>query len=259
METASDNGYVNMDTDDKGITTISFFHPAQNSMPGVLLLQLAQAIQNAGCNPVTKVIILKSDGNHAFCAGASFTELLQITTKEQGQHFFSGFADVIKACRNAQKIIIGRIHGKAIGGGVGIAAAADICFATKNAGIKLSELAIGIGPFVIEPAVTRKIGLTALTKLSLSPGEFFSADWAKQHGLYTEVFDDEPAMDTAIHTLAQQITTWSPEAFTALKKTLWQGTEGWDTLLTQRAAISGELVLTPFAQNAISSFKQKIK
>jgi methylglutaconyl-CoA hydratase len=254
---ANTPGYVNAITEQSGITTISFFHPAQNSLPGALLLQLAQSIQNAGNNPLTKVIILKSDGEQAFCAGASFDELLQITTKQQGLDFFSGFAKVINACRLSSKIIIGRIHGKAIGGGVGIAAATDHCFATANAAIKLSELTIGIGPFVIEPAVTRKIGLSAFSHITLNATDFYTAQWAKGKGLYADVFDDTAEMDTAINTLAQKITTWNPEALSALKKTLWQGTDNWDTLLTERAAISGELVLSPFAQDAISKIKSK--
>jgi methylglutaconyl-CoA hydratase len=256
METAN-QGYVNALTDATGITTISFFHPAQNSMPGALLLQLTQAIQNAGKNPLTKVIILKSDGDKAFCAGASFDELLQVTTKQQGLDFFSGFANVINACRTSAKIIIGRVHGKAVGGGVGIAAATDHCFATSNAAIKLSELAIGIGPFVIEPAVTRKIGLNALTQLTLNPSDFYSADWAKEKDLYAELFETTAEMDSAILTLAQNITTWNPEAVSAFKQTLWQGTDNWDMLLSQRAAISGELVLSAFAQDAIGKIKSR--
>ncbi|MEO6523183.1 MAG: enoyl-CoA hydratase/isomerase family protein [Mucilaginibacter sp.] len=254
---ANTQGYVNAITEQSGITTISFFHPAQNSLPGALLLQLAQSIQNAGNNPLTKVIILKSDGEQAFCAGASFDELLQITTKQQGLDFFSGFAKVINACRTSSKIIIGRIHGKAIGGGVGIAAATDHCFATANAAIKLSELTIGIGPFVIEPAVTRKIGLSAFSHVTINATDFYTAQWAKGKGLYADVFDDAAEMDTAINTLAQKIISWNPEALSALKKTLWQGTDNWDTLLTERAAISGELVLSPFAQDAISKIKPK--
>lgn len=253
----SASGYVNAITESSGITTISFFHPAQNSLPATLLLQLAQSIQNAGHNPLTKVIVLKSDGDKAFCAGASFDELLEIKTKEQGVEFFLGFAKVINACRISSKIIIGRVHGKAVGGGVGIAAATDHCFATTNAAIKLSELNIGIGPFVIAPAVTRKIGLSAFTQITLNATDFYTPQWAKEKGLYAEVFDTIAQMDDAINTLAQKITTWNPEALLAFKKALWQGTENWNLLLAQNAAISGELVLSAFAQNAIGKIKVK--
>ncbi|RKR83469.1 methylglutaconyl-CoA hydratase [Mucilaginibacter gracilis] len=255
MDTANNQGYVNAITLENGITTISFFHPAQNSLPGNLLLQLAQSIQNAGKNPLTKVIILKSDGNHAFCAGASFNELLQITNKQQGLDFFAGFANVINACRTSTKIIIGRVHGNAVGGGVGIAAATDHCLATSNAAIKLTELTIGIGPFVIEPAVKRKIGLSAFTHITLNAADFYSAQWAKEKGLFAQLFDNEEQMDNAINLLTQNIITWSPDAVSAFKKMLWEGTENWETLLTERAAISGELILSAFAQNAISKFK----
>jgi methylglutaconyl-CoA hydratase len=256
MEAANNNGYVNAQTDEAGTTTVSFFHPAQNSLPGLLLLQLAQSIKNAGCDPQTKVIILKSDGDMAFCAGASFDELLQITTKQQGVDFFSGFAQVINACRTSSKIIIGRVHGKAIGGGVGIAAATDLCFATTNADIKLSELTIGIGPFVIEPAVTRKIGLSAFSNITLNAANFYTAQWAKDKGLYADIFDTINEMDTAVDSLTKKMIAWNPEALLTLKKTLWQGTDDWDTLLLERAAISGQLVLSAFAQNAINNIKR---
>jgi methylglutaconyl-CoA hydratase len=255
MDETNNAGYVNTTTDEWGIATISFFHRAQNSLPGALLEQLAQSIKDVGKAPQIKVVVLKSDGEQAFCAGASFDELLQITTKEQGLEFFSGFAKVINACRTLDKIIIGRVHGKAIGGGVGIAAATDYCFAGSNAAIKLSELSIGIGPFVIEPAVTRKIGLSAFSQLTLNATEFYTAEWAKGKGLFAEIFDTPAEMDTAIATLAQKIASWSPEALSAFKKTLWEGTENWDTLLAGRAAISGKLVLSVFAQNAISKLK----
>ena len=250
-------GYVNSTTAQNGITTISFFHPAQNSLPASVLLQLSESIIAAGKNPLTKVIILKSDGDKAFCAGASFDELLQVTDKQHGFEFFSGFANVINACRTCTKIIIGRVHGKAVGGGVGIAAATDHCFATNSADVKLSELTIGIGPFVIEPAVTRKIGLSAFTALTLNASEFHSASWCKKAGLFTEVFDSLTDMDGAILALSQKITSWNPEALSELKKVLWRGTENWATLLAERAAISGELVLSSFAQQAISKLKTR--
>ncbi|EHQ28769.1 enoyl-CoA hydratase/isomerase family protein [Mucilaginibacter paludis] len=255
MDTTTNEGYVHTSTDELGITTIAFFHRAQNSLPGALLEQLSQSINNAGHAQQTKIILLKSDGGQAFCAGASFDELLHISTLDEAIHFFSGFAKVINACRTSTKIIIGRIHGKAIGGGVGIAAATDHCFACTAASIKLSELTIGIGPFVIGPAVIRKIGLSAFSQLSINAADFYTAEWGKEKGLFAEVFDTTVQMDNAIEKLAQKICTWSPEALSAFKKTLWEGTENWDNLLAERAAVSGQLVLSAFAQNAISQLK----
>ncbi len=257
--TETGKGYVNAITDEAGITTIAFFHPAQNSLPGALLDQLAEAIHNASSAPQTRVIILKSDGDRTFCAGANFDELLQITDLDNATSFFSGFAKVINACRISDKMIIGRVHGKAIGGGIGIASACDHCFATANASIKLSELSIGIGPFVIEPAVTRKMGISAFSQLALNAGEFYTAQWAKDKGLFTEVFDTADEMDAAITASTSKIATWNPDALSALKKTLWQGTEHWNTLLAERAAISGKLVLSEAAQNAIRQVMQSKK
>ncbi len=257
METS--NGYVNVGTDDSGITTIAFFHPAQNSMPTALLGQLASAIQKAGEDNETRVIILKSDGDRTFCAGANFDELLQISNLDEGMAFFSGFANVINACRTSQKMIIGRVHGKAIGGGIGIASACDHCFATENASIKLSELSIGIGPFVIEPAVSRKMGISAFSQLALTAGEFYTAQWGKDKGLFAEVFDTVADMDAAIATSAAKMALWNPDALAELRKTLWHGTAHWDQLLTERAAISGKLVLSTAAQGAIRALKQPKK
>lgn len=254
METSK--GYVNVNTDDKGIATIAFFHPAQNSLPTALLDLLASSIQKAGCDDQTRVIILKSDGDRTFCAGANFDELLQIKDLDEGMAFFSGFAKVINACRTSQKMIIGRVHGKAIGGGIGIASACDHCFATANASIKLSELSIGIGPFVIEPAVSRKMGISAFSQLALSAGEFYTAQWAKDKGLFAEVFDTVEEMDAAIAASATKMAIWNPDALSALRKTLWHGTDDWDTLLTDRAAISGDLVLSEAAQTAIGGLKK---
>jgi methylglutaconyl-CoA hydratase len=251
---SAENGNISIANDANGVTTIGFYHPAQNSLPSELLKQLAGAIFNAGNDPATKVIVLKSEGDRTFCAGASFDELLQIKDKEAGARFFEGFSDVISACRKCPKIIIGRVQGKAVGGGVGLAAAADYCFATEAASIKLSELTIGIGPFVIAPAVIRKIGLSAFSQLTIKATDFQTAQWARQNGLYNEVYADHATLDAAVYELAQKLASYNPAALISLKQVLWEGTADWDDLLKQRAAISGELVLSEFTQQALHSF-----
>lgn len=244
-------GHVRAETDAAGITTISFFHPSHNSLPSRVLNDLAQAITHAGQDAATKVIILKSEGDRTFCAGASFDELLTIETEAQGLEFFSGFARVINACRTAPKIIIGRVQGKAVGGGVGVAAATDYCFATQHAGVKLSELAVGIGPFVVGPAVERKIGTSAFQQLALDAGEFRPAAWAQEKGLYAEVVTDIVALDAAVAAFATKMAAYAPDALRAMKQVFWQGTEHWDTLLTERAGISGTLVLSDFTRRVL--------
>lgn len=251
-------GYLKSHTE-HGITTIEFFHPQSNSLPRKILEELAQEIHFAGTHDDTKVIILRSAGDGAFCAGASFDELIVIANEKQGQHFFHGFANIINAMRKCNKLIIGRIHGKCVGGGVGIAAACDYAIAAKTAEVKLSELAIGIGPFVIGPAVERKVGASAFSQLAIDATLWRSADWAKKKGLYAEVHETVQNMDESIYRLANTLAHSSPEAMAEMKKIFWQGTENWDTLLNERAAISGKLILSDFAKNAIAKFKIKVK
>jgi methylglutaconyl-CoA hydratase len=241
----------------KGITTIEFFHPQSNSLPAKLLEQLAQAIHGAGNDADTKVIVLRSAGNKAFCAGASFDELAAIKNKEQGLDFFSGFAHVINEIRTCPKLVIGRIHGKCVGGGVGIAAAVDYAIAAEGAEVKLSELAVGIGPFVVGPAVERKIGTSAFSQLAIDATMWRNADWARRKGLFAELHPDVAGMDESIHRLANTLMHSSPEAMAELKKICWKGTEHWGTLLLERAAISGRLVLSDFTKKAIEKFKTK--
>jgi methylglutaconyl-CoA hydratase len=247
-------GNVNFTISQNGIATISFYHPAQNSLPTGLLNELTEKIVLAGNDAQTRIIILKSEGERTFCAGASFDELLQIKDKQAGAEFFSGFARVINACRKSPKIIIARVQGKSVGGGVGLAAAADYCLATEAAAIKLSELAIGIGPFVISPAVIRKIGLPAFSQLTIRASDFQTAQWAKEKGLYNDIYPDIATMDAALDELAQKLASYHPEALNGLKQILWEGTGDWDELLQERAAISGELVLSEFTQQALHSF-----
>jgi len=253
---ANDNGNVSLTVGD-GVATVSFYHPAQNSLPSALLKELAEKIREAGDDDQAGVIVLKSGGERTFCAGASFDELLQIKTKEAGAEFFSGFAGVINACRKSPKIVIARVQGKAVGGGVGLAAAADYCLATEAAAIKLSELTIGIGPFVISPTVKRKVGLPAFSQLSLRATDFQSAQWAKEKGLYNEVYPDIASLDDALAAFTQKLTSYNPAALKELKKILWEGTSDWDTLLNEHAAISGELVLSKFTQQALNAFLGK--
>lgn len=242
---------------ENGIGTITFFHPMSNSLPGKVLSDLANTITELSHNPDVKVIVIKSDGEKTFCAGASFDELISIKDLETGKKFFSGFANVINACRKSTKLIIGRVQGKAVGGGVGVASAVDYCLATKEASVKLSELAVGIGPFVVGPAVERKIGTSAMSQLAIDATEWKSADWARSKGLYAEVFDSIEELDKAVNTLAIKLSQSNPEAMKLLKQIFWQGTENWDNLLAERAAMSGKLVLSDFTVNAINKFKKK--
>ena len=247
--------YVNSSTH-QGLTSIEFFHPQSNSLPGNILRELARAITHAGNDPDTIVIVLRSAGDKVFCAGASFDELASITNAQEGLDFFSGFAQVINAMRNCPKFIIGRIQGKCVGGGVGLAAAVDYAIAAEGADIKLSELAVGIGPFVVGPAVERKLGVSAFTQLAIDATMWRNAQWAGRKGLFAEVHPTIEEMDEGVFKLAHILMQSSPAAMAEIKKIAWKGTEHWEQLLTERAAISGKLVLSDFSRNAINKFKK---
>jgi len=249
-------GYVNHEIE-HGIATIEFFHPSSNALPAAILTDLAKTINDIGIDNRVKVIILRSAGDGAFCAGASFDELMAIANEAEGKRFFSGFAHVINAMRKCHKLIIGRIQGKAVGGGVGLIAATDYAIAVESASIKLSELAVGIGPFVVGPAVERKVGVSGLSQLAIDATGWRSAEWAKRHGLYFEMHKTLLEVDDSVNSLAERLSHSSPDAMAQLKKVLWHGTENWDVLLSERAAISGHLVLSDFTKNAINKFKSK--
>ncbi len=248
------DGYVNTSTAD-GIATVTFHHPKSNSLPGHILRGIADAITAAGKDATTRVIILRSEGDKAFCAGASFDELVAIDDAENGLAFFSGFAHVINAIRTAPVFVIGRIHSHCVGGGVGLACAVDIAYAHSSASARLSELAVGIGPFVVGPAVERKVGTGHFGMLSATPATRRSAQWCEQQGMYAEVFDTVEALDARIAAHAKELAAYSPEAMADIKRVMWKGTEDWDTLLIERAKISGRLVLSEFTRNAIAKFK----
>lgn len=238
-----------------GISTIEFFHPEHNSLPGDILSKLVETITKAGEDDEIKVIILKSGGDRTFCAGASYKELININDAETGKIFFSGFADVINAMRKCPKFIIGRIQGKTVGGGVGIASATDYCLATKFASIKLSELNVGIGPFVVGPAVERKLGLSGMSQIAIDADSFYDAEWARQKGLYAQVYDSTSILDEAVQVFTEQLCTYNLDAMREMKKVFWQGTEHWDTFLAERAEISGRLVLSDFTKETLKRFK----
>ena len=241
------------------VAKFSFFHPLSNSFPTKLLKSLTKEFEKISLNQNVTVVVLQSKGDGAFCAGASFDELLQVDSIEKGQQFFSGFANVINAMRKCSKIIVGRVHGKAVGGGVGLMAACDYVFANQQVSVKLSELAIGIGPFVIEPVVSKKIGTTAMSALTLAPLSWKNADWAFQHGLIQELYENNESMDLALNEYVKNLSTYIPESLKEMKKILWKQTEHWDVLLAERAAISGKLVLSDFTKNALEAFKNKGK
>ena len=242
-------------TIENSVGYIEFFHPAHNSLPGDLLAQLAQMITDAGTNDDIKVIVLKSGGDRTFCAGASFKELININDAETGRVFFSGFANVINAMRKCPKFIVGRIQGKTVGGGVGLASATDYCMATKYASIKLSELNVGIGPFVVGPAVERKLGLSGMSQIAIDANNFYPAEWARQKGLFTQVFETTEELDDAVTSFTENLCSYNPDAMRGMKQMFWKGTEHWDDLLAERAQISGRLVLSEFTKETLKRFK----
>ena len=247
--------YVKLEIKD-GIGTIAFFHPQSNSLPVNILQKLADTITEAGNNDEILVVILKSGGDRVFCAGASFDELMAIENEVQGKQFFSGFAKVINAARKCPKFIIGRVQGKAVGGGVGMASATDYCFATKFASVKLSELSIGIGPFVVGPPIERKIGSSALSQLTINATKWHSAEWAREKGLFAEVYDSTEEMDMAIQALTEKLAGSNPDSMWGLKQVMWEGTNHWDKLLRERAAMSGKWVLSDFTKEALAQLKK---
>jgi methylglutaconyl-CoA hydratase len=250
-------GYVQTETH-QGITTIEFFHPKGNALPNKNIEALAKEIHFAGSHAETKVIILKSGGDKSFCGGASFDELADMKTEAEATQFFMGFANVINAIRKSSKFVIGRIHGKCVGGGVGIAAAVDYAIATQHADIKLSELEMGMGPFVIGPAVERKIGTAAFSALSIDASMWRNTEWAKRKGLFAEVHETIENMDESISRLANHLSHSSPDAMREMKKMLWHGTDHWDALLRERAAISGKLALSSYTKKAVEKFRTKV-
>ncbi len=256
MEDRRQAGYIRYEVEE-GVANITFYHPAHNSLPARLLEELTAAINRAGSDEEAKVVLLQSAGDRTFCAGASLDELAAIDNPKGGKAFFLGFANVINAIRKCPKFVLGRIQGKAIGGGVGLASAVDYCVATKYASVKLSELAIGIGPFVVGPAVARKIGQAAFQQLTINATGWQDAAWAREKGMYAEVFEDIAKMDQHLVDLIKQLASSNPEAMARLKAVFWEGTEGWDLLLSQRAAASGELVLSDFSRAAIAKFKAR--
>lgn len=246
--------YVKKDIQNQ-VATIEFFHPAHNSLPGDLLSKLAEAITEVGNNDDVLVVVIKSGGNRTFCAGASFKELISINDELTGEQFFSGFANVINAMRKCPKFIIGRVQGKTVGGGVGLASAMDYCLATQYASIKLSELNLGIGPFVVGPAVERKLGVSGMSQIAIDANSFYSAEWAKNKGLFAQVYETTEELDIAISEFAKNLCEYNPEAVKHMKQMFWQGTEDWDELLKERAKISGKLVLSSFTKEKLKRFK----
>lgn len=254
MTTTRENGSLYTRIDNK-IATVEFGHPASNSFPSELLERLRNEFNDLSNNNEVAIIVLKSEGDRAFCAGASFDELVAIDNLEDGKSFFSGFANVINAMRSCSKLIIGQVQGKTVGGGVGLAAACDYVLATEAASVKLSELTIGIGPFVIAPAVKRKIGVSGLAELTLDATSWKNAYWAKEKGLYARVFESIPELQKEVNLLAEKLASYNPEALLEMKKALWSGTEHWSKLLIERAETSGKLVLSEATKKALSKFK----
>jgi methylglutaconyl-CoA hydratase len=248
-------GSVDVEVQDS-IATVRFSHPKSNSLPSALLQRLAKEIGDVSANSGIKAIVLRSEGEKAFCSGASFDEMKAVADAPSGKEFFSGFAKVILAMTRAPQFVVTRVQGKTTGGGVGLVAASDYALAVKSASLKLSELAVGLGPFVIGPVVERKVGRGPFAAMSID-ADWRDAEWAERHGLYSRVFDDAKDMDRALDALLQFIAAANPEAIRQLKHAMWSDTSDWEQLMDRRAAISGALALSAHTRAAIEKFEKR--
>ena len=251
------NGFVNQELKNN-ISEITFGHPKSNSLPGEILELLAKTILNEGAKEEVKAILLKSEGERAFCAGASFDELLEIEELEKSKKFFGGFAKVLNAMRSCGKLVIVRVQGKTTGGGVGIACAADYCFATKDSAMALTELNLGIGPFVIGPYVERKMGKSAYAAMSID-ADFRSADWCANHDVYHSVSETIAEMDAELGQFLEKLATRSSDALDLIKKVSWNGTENFELLMPSRIQMSASLILKDSAKKNIEQIKEKLR
>ncbi|MEX2600021.1 MAG: enoyl-CoA hydratase/isomerase family protein [Balneolaceae bacterium] len=249
-----DKGSITL-TIEEGVATVEFYHPKANSLPGTLLKELADAIREAGNHPDARVIILKSRGEGAFCGGASFDEMSKISSLAEGKEYFMGFARVLNAMRNSPRFILARVHGRVVGGGTGLVAASDYIFAHRSASVRLSELSLGIGPFVIAPALRNKMSMTAFSALSIDAKHWYDADWAVTNNLYSQVFDSIEKLDTALETLAADLSKSNPDVMAELRNLMWQSTGHWKSTLEQRAEMSGKFATSEFTQNLIRDLK----
>ena len=240
------------------ISHIEFGTSKSNSLPGEILELLAQTILSEAAKVDVKAIVLKSSGEKAFCAGASFDELLQIDELEISKKFFGGFAKVLNAMRTCGKLVIVRVQGKTTGGGVGIACGADYCFATKDSSLALTELNLGIGPFVIGPYVERKIGKSEFTAMAID-ADFRSAQWAERNHIYHVVSDSIEEMDEKLTVFLDTLASRSADALALLKKVSWEGSEHFEKLMPERIQMSASLILEDSAKENINKIKERLR
>ncbi len=251
------NGFVTSEIKNN-ISEITFGTPKSNSLPGEILEKLAQTILECGKDQNVKAILLQSEGEKSFCAGASFDELLEIEELEKSKIFFGGFAKVLNAMRSCGKLVIVRVQGKTTGGGVGIACAADYCFGTTDSALALTELNLGIGPFVIGPFVERKIGKSAYSAMSID-ADFRSAEWCERHDIYQSVSENIPEMDSKIEKFLEVLSNRSSDALALIKKVSWEGTEHFDQLMPERILMSASLILEDSAKENIGKIKERLR
>lgn len=239
-----------------GIATVTFAHPKGNSLPGALLREIAATIDQCGGRDDVRVLVLRSAGTGPFCAGASFDELRALRDERAGLDFFSGFAHVMLAMQRSPQFVITRVQGKAVGGGVGVVAASDYAIAASGASLRLSELAVGIGPFVVGPVIEHRIGNGHFTALSVDH-DWRDAAWGERVGLYAKVSDSVEALDRDVAALATRLAGTNPAAMREMKRAARAGTEHWHQLLYERAAISGALILTEAAQQSLAALSRR--
>lgn len=252
---ATEDGAVTTNVRD-GVGTVEFSHPKGNSLPARLLNDLASAIRTLGADDAARVIVLRSAGSGTFCAGASFDEFTAVADAAQGKEFFSGFARVIAAMVRAPKFVLARVQGRAAGGAIGLICASDYSIAVRSAQVKLSELQVGIGPFVVGVVIERKLGLAPFQSLAVH-ADWHDAAWCERHGVYSAVVEDEAALDAAIDAHAKRLAASNPEAMREMKRIFWRGTDDWEALMGERAAMSGRMVLSAFTRDALARFRAR--
>lgn len=213
-----------------------------------------------------RVLVLRGSGKN-FCAGADLNWMSRMVsyTRDENIRDSSLLAKMFALMNDCPVPVVGRIHGAAIGGGVGLVAVCDVAIASSDTKFGLSEVKLGILPAVISPYVIAKIGETHARALFLT-GERFEAERAMRIGLVHRVVDSVAELDAAVYETVTQLKTSGPEAVRECKKLIAHvaGSERADAIpytieaiATRRVSEEGQAGMQAFLRKELAPWISK--
>jgi len=240
-----------------GVATVTLNRPqARNALNQTMIRELREALATLDANPEARVIVLRGAGDRAFCAGADLKGMFHGGPILEAREQYAGLAGILEAMPRMRTSVIGQVHGYALAGGCGLAAACDIVVASEDAVFGLPEIKLGLLPLMVLAPILRAASPKRVLQLVLSGAELPARE-ALAMGLVTQVVP-RAGLDATVQRLAETLAGYSSGTLAIAKEAFYNALElPYGQALSYLRDLLTIVARSEDAQEGIAAFREK--